>query len=62
MENRSKIAKKINAETKSKNDRFLKASWKAIFSAKRRAKRPRDAPKERSDAESARRGEDYGGV
>ena len=36
---------KIDVEMASKFDHFLKASWNAIFSAKRRAKRPRAAPK-----------------
>ena len=36
---------KIEVKMEVKFDRFLKASWNAIFSAKRRAKRPRPGPK-----------------
>ena len=36
---------KIDVKMEVKFNRFLKASWNAIFSAKRRAKRPRGAPK-----------------
>ena len=44
-----------------KFDRFLKASWNAIFSAKRRQE-AEVCTQVGSDAESAGRGEDYGGV
>ena len=36
---------KIDVKMEVKFNRFLKASWNAIFSAKRRAKRPRVVPR-----------------
>ena len=36
---------KIDVKMEVKFNRFLKASWNAIFSAKKRAKRPRPGPK-----------------
>ena len=52
---------KINAKTKSKNDVFLKASWNAKFSAKRREKSPRDAARGSARRNVRIPGEGYGG-
>ena len=54
-------SKKIDAETVWKIDVFLKASWNAIFSAKRREKSPSHAPRGSARRNVRIPGEDYGG-